>query len=164
MIEKKTPVLVLRYNSYRNCDFIEEHKNIITNSGSVWMVKLGKKIPESSLNTFQEAGGNLLLKSPKKAGDRFYYAHMSGFSNGKPKADYIYPEYYAKIIEESCEYTLDGTWIRIDELFEVKDEYIDHFHLIKNGSSLRAIINATRTSTLYVESDCDLGKEMSKDG
>ena len=153
MIEAKKPVLVVRYNCFRDFDFIDEHSRILQEAGHVWMLKVGKKIPLLSLRNFEEAGGHILLKSPKKLGNRYYYAHMVQYRHGSPGEDMCYPSYYHAMTEESYDYTLDGTWLQFDKLFEINDESIDHFHLIKNGAALRDIINATRTSTLYVESD-----------
>lgn len=152
MIEANKPVLVIRYNCFKDFDFILEHCKLLQEGGHVWMLKVGKKIPITSLENFEEAGGQLILKSPKRLGNRYYYAHMTKYKHGSPSADMKFPSYYHAMTEESYDYTLDGTWLQIDDLFEISDKDVDYFHLIKNGAALRDIINATRTSTLYVES------------
>ena len=156
MIKKNSPVLLLRYNTYQDFDFVKTHSEILKAVGSVWLLKLGKQIPESSLNTFLENDGNIILKAPKKKGGYYHYAHMIGYHVGKPSEDMIYPDYYRKMVRDSYEYTLCGSWIKIDYLELLDFDVLGHFYLIKNGKPMVDIINSTRTATLYVESDEDI--------
>ena len=42
-------VIVLRINCYRDYDFIAEHNKIVDKQGGVWLLKIGRKIPERRL-------------------------------------------------------------------------------------------------------------------
>lgn len=145
----------MRFNSYKDNDFIGTHSNIINSIGAVWMVKLGKKIPEKSLEMFIAAGGHLILKAPKSDGGRYYYAHMKEYHIGEPKSNFTYPEYYQVMIDEMCDFSLDGTWICIDSIKSFDAKLIDHLYL-RNGKTLADVVNKTRTATFYVSSDRDL--------
>lgn len=149
IISKDHPVLVLRVSNYRSHDFIVEHQKMLLSHGQVWMLKIGKNIPIRSLKEVSEAGGILLLKTPKQQGSKWYVAHMMEYYHGSPNNTMDHPDYYLNMMVNSEEVSLNGTWIKIDKLFEVSEHLVDEFTLIANGHSLKEVINSTRTSFLY---------------
>ena len=146
-------MMVIRFFSVRKVDFISEHKVLIEKNGSVWMLKSGKKIPDSSLKNVLESGGVILLKAPKIEGGRFYKAHFVDFFLGVPKPEMIFPDYYSSL-ENEYDYEksiLDGTWFKVDSILEMQDSDVDELVLWSNGKKLKDVINQTRTSVMYVK-------------
>lgn len=159
MIRKNESVLVIRYNEYRQYSFFKEHCQILDDVNYVWIHKMGREIPESSLKKFCENGGHILFKSPKKNGEHYYYAHFVECKNGKLNDKKAYPNYYQEMIEDIgglYECTLDGTWFKVDYLHEMNNNDVEKIVLEKNGKHISEVIKSTRTTTLHAASVDDI--------
>ena len=93
-------MLLLRYSSYKKYDFIREHNSIIKNKGSVWMLKVGKCIPENKLQKMYEYGGVMYLRSPKIEGEKFYKAIIKAYYSSEPKRNMILLKYYNEMLND----------------------------------------------------------------
>lgn len=158
IIQKNKKILVLRYNEYKNYDFIKEHMKILKNQGCVWMLKLGRQIPDQSLRSVIEESGVVIFKSPKKAGNRYFIAQFNEFCNGRMENSEFYPNYYHEMRKENYEVSLNGTWLRVIDIAEAPMEVIEQLRLVKNQKKLIDVVGVTRTSMLYVTSsnDCEV--------
>ena len=152
--------LLIRYNTYHDYDFILEHQKIIQQVGYVWMLKLGKKIPEKSVRRVINSGGTVLLRAPKKEGGGLYAAQILDVQYSiEEKA---YPTYYNEILSNSMSELLynmhasEKTWLKIVNLNPIDDIYKTHFRLQKNGKPLLDVLDSTRTAVMYVYPDIDM--------
>lgn len=147
-------MLLLRYSSYKKYDFIQEHQNIIKRYGSVWMMKVGKNIPENKLQTMYKNGGDLILRSPKSEGCKFYKASIKSFYSGKSKSDMKYPEYYKEMLDDEDLWFLEsltGTWFEVERIEEMAIEEAETLVLISNGKRAIDVLANTRSSMIYVK-------------
>ena len=143
-------MMVIRYTPFKKFDFIEEHAKLIAQQQSVWMLKIGRKIPETAITKIIDEGGNVVLKAPKSAGGDFYLAHCCASHQGRRLKNMVFPEYYLFIDGDFDRDPLDGTWLKIDRLESLSEHYSDRLYLCSNGKKLNDIISTTRTSVLYV--------------
>ena len=144
-------IMAIRFAQYRNVDFINELETLITKFGSAWMLKVGRKIPESSLNRMMEESRLIILKAPKVVGGEYFIASCASFHNGNPLPDFRYPIYYSEMIRSSTdnEFTFDGTWLEITEIKPLPTSALEHMKMLKSDKKLDDVIRGTRTSTLY---------------
>ena len=142
-------IMVIRYTPFRKYDFIDEHTKLIAQKQSVWMLKIGRKIPEVAINEIITEGGNIVLKAPKSSGGNYYLAHCCAFHQGRASNDMVFPEYYFSINGDFDKDPLDGTWLKIDRLERLNEHYSDRLYLCRNGKKLNEVIGTTRTSVLY---------------
>lgn len=149
IIKANIPILVIRYSQINNISFIEEHEKIINENRFTWMLKTGKKIPDSSLDKVKDNGGFIILKAPKGVGGKFYVAHVLECNNGMPKSEYIYPNYYNNITSDFLAEPLDGTWFKVEKLEQLPLEKAENLLLCKNKKRIIDVIAITRTAVLY---------------
>lgn len=146
-------LLVLRFNNYKDYDFIEEHKRIIGTDGIVWILKLGKPVPDKTLNNILLGSAGLILKAPKSLGGKYYYCQMLDAQNMKPKDGMNYPAYYKELLEDMFWHSMDGTWIKVNEFIELNEEVISGLKLVSNDHRLDDVLSMTRTTMLYAYSE-----------
>ena len=152
-------MMVLRVNQYKSYDIIKEHNKISAENGYVWILKMGKPIPEKAIKDVIDESGILILKMPKSKGGDFYYARLIESRNGNPGTDYAYPSYYNEMVETpnfDHDYSLSGTWLRISEIKELPLEAVNKMVLVNTGNSLIDVVNSTRTSFMYVRCEEDI--------
>lgn len=150
--DEKKKLLVLRFNDYKNNDFILEHRRIVEKNGAVWFLKLGKPVPRKALEDILLGTGGLILKAPKARGGKFYYCKMLDARNSKPDSDMIYPEYYKEMMDDLFWFSFEGTWIKINGFRELNDSEILKLKLIRNNRLLPEVLMQTRTTMLYAYS------------
>lgn len=152
-------MMVLRVNQYKSYDIIKEHNKISAEIGYVWILKMGKPIPEKAIDDVIDDSGILILKMPKSKGGDFYYTKLTESCNGNPKPDYVYPPYYNEMVETpnfDHDYSLSGTWLRVSKIKELPLETVKKLVLVNTGNSLIDVVNSTRTSFMYVRCDEDI--------
>lgn len=144
-------IMTIRYTQYRSIDFIAEHKKLIDRHGSVWMLKVGRKIPIISLEEVARESGLIILKAPKVAGGKYYIAPLIHYHNGMPLQDFNYPKYYEDMIDSQREYeiSLDGTWLEIGRIVSLPADALNSMLMKKSGKKLLDVIGSTRTSIMY---------------
>lgn len=142
--------VVLRVNYYKGYDFVEEHNRVLT-KGKVWILKLGKVIPEWRLKELKEECGWVVFRTDKKHGSRFYIAKFVDYHVGKPKNEMNYPDYYSEMID-ALSYTMDvsdsGTWLQVEKLSEMSSEQVNS--LVMNNSSEKVCELLERCSSSFV--------------
>lgn len=143
-------VMVIRFGEFEGLSFIEEHKNIIDKNGDVWMLKLGRNPYKKALVKFEDNDAKIILCSPKKRGNKLYLCDVCGYWLGKPKENFVFPNYYHNILDEYGENRLEGTWINISGIHEIPMEDYEKIILVSNEKKLIDVINETRTSIMYV--------------
>ena len=146
-------MLLLRYSSYKKHDFISEHRSVIEKHGSVWMLKVGKKIPENKLQKMYQNGGVLYLRSPKNEGEQFYKAKIKAFYSGEPKSNMLFPKYYDEMLNDEDLWmvdTLSGTWFEVVEIKAISQAQAERLKLVSNGKRAVDVLSCTRSSMLYV--------------
>lgn len=149
----ESSMLLLRYSSYKKYDFIREHKNIIHKKGSVWMLKVGKCVPENKLQKMYENGGVIYLRSPKNEGEKFYKATIKAYYLGEPKRNMIFPQYYNEMLNDEDLWLVDslrGTWFEVVEIKEIAQAQAERLKLVSNGKRAVDVLSCTRSSMLYV--------------
>ncbi len=152
----KRKMIAIRFLSLNHYDFIQEHRNVMETYNHVWMLKTGKYIPSSVMGDVLTQGGIIILKAPKSVGGKYYRAHYSEFLQGIPNKGMVYPKYYRSIPENYEKDKLDGTWMKIDSIEDVDEDYVSHLRLYSNDKLLSDVIGQTRTSVMYVYSDEDV--------
>ena len=150
--DEKKKLLVLRFNNYKNNDFIVEHKKIIDKNGAVWLLKLGKPVPKKALEEILLNTGGLILKAPKARGGNFYYCKMLDARNSRPDSNMKFPEYYKEMMDDLFWFSFEGTWIKINGFRELNDSEILKLKLIRNNRLLPEVLMQTRTTMLYAYS------------
>lgn len=149
-------LLVLRFSTYKNYDFIEEHRKVINTVGSVWMLKIGKPVPNNTLAEIQSSSAGLILKAPKAAGGKYYYSKMIDSFNSMPTDGMEFPRYYEQLMEDMYWLSMDGTWIRVDEFVELTKEEVLELKLLSNNRPLDEVLSQTRTTMLYAYASADI--------
>lgn len=152
-------ILVLRIKDFFSYDFIEEHTKILKKNGKVWMLKIGKKIPEKSLEHVLSEGGYLILREQKQKGGNYFLCHMIKFKNTEISESSLFPVYYSEIKKYEYEISLDGTWICVDSIEPLNLEVVSQLKLVKNQKLLTHVIDSTRTSMMYATLPDSLSRE-----
>ena len=148
----KKKMLVLRFSNYKKYDFLQEHKNVINRDGATWFLKLGKPVPQKSLEEILAGSKSLILKSPKVQGDKYYYCKMLDARNTKPDSTMAYPDYYHELMDDMFWFSFEGTWIKVNGFQELKDDEISKLRLVSNNRLLSEVLQQTRTTMLYAYS------------
>ena len=157
-IKANQKMLLLRYSNYKKYNFIDEHRKILAEEGTVWMLKIGKNIPEYKLKEIYAEGGLLILRSPKADGSKYYAIEVTSCFNGEPDFEMIFPEYYETMLDDEDMWTMDslqGTWFKVTSIKELPEEVSSHFSLLSNGKMIEDVLNSTRSSMIYIKSDID---------
>lgn len=155
IIKAGSRIMVMRYNSVSGVDFVKAHNDVTATQGACWMLKLGHKIPSSSLNQTIDAGGALILRTPKKEGDKYFLCRLLGYHQGSPTDEMKYPTYYEQIFQGDPQ-AKDGSWIRIGEINQLNCDVARGLKLLKNDKPLHQALAETRTVVLYVYSDSEI--------
>lgn len=154
-ISECTKHILIRYSNYKKYDFIEEHLKIIGEYGYTWLMKSGRKINPQFIANVKAGKGGLILKSPIKAGNSFYYCELV-----RSLADNIdyYPEYYVEFMKENgiSNVAEAGTWFKIKSIQKLDDQYIDDFLLLKNQKKIKDVISKTRTAVMFIENQQEI--------
>lgn len=152
----KEKLVVIRVSSYQQFNFIEEHQKVLNKKGTVWMLKLGKLIPRTSLDEIINGKRTIILRAPKKAGGDLYLCNVLEVSYAEPSDSSLCPKYYEEM-KNSCIWdSFEGTWFLLDSIKRIDEKYYPHFKLLKNDKYLMDVLNETRTSVLYVYCDTEL--------
>ncbi len=146
-------MIVVRFLTFKNFDFIEEHSDVLKKNKIVWMLKTGKYIPAPVLDEIINNGGMMILKAPKKLGGKYYMTHFCEYYHGNAKESMVFPEYYYQLPTEYDKSPLDGTWLKIDRIHELTNEYVHRLRLCSNGKRIDEVVKQTRTSVMYVYLD-----------
>lgn len=158
-IQAKKKILVLRYSQFRNYDFLSEHKSIIDRLGYVWMLKLGKTVPEYRMKEILAETQAIILKAPKSQGGNYLIAVFDDFYNGKAPKELLFPNYYNEMVDTSYEYSLEGTWIKTISVREMTNEEVKKIFLVSNDKNIEDVMKSTRSALLYAYSTEDIIEE-----
>lgn len=154
IVESKTPMLLFRFKSYKNHDFIKSHNTVLQNIGSVWMMKAGKQSSIDKIDKVRKSGGWMILRSPKGEGSKSYLAQFSEFSEKFP-SDKTFPSYYQEIIEEENDdifsYYTEYQWFRLTRIHPLTEEQVSDIVLSNSQQPINGIIGTTRTAVMFVE-------------
>lgn len=153
MITANEKRLLLRFSDYKSHSFIDEHQNLINEIGEVWMLKMGRRIPNDRLAELFSNGGQLLLKASKHSGGRYYCASVIAARNGTPTAAMIYPQYYSEMLKDEnlfCNRSLEGTWFCVENISELPLSIVEKLRLVSNDKMVEDVLGQTRSSVVYV--------------
>ena len=156
IIPEKTQMLLLRYSNYGKNNFIEEHLKVIRESGFVWMMKIGKRTNIIKINEVLEQGGYLVLKSPKRDGEKYYLARFVEVKECPPDDDNHTPKYYTDIYRDGLLADASAQTFKLVEVTELNDELVRTLRLKLNGKPVSEVIKETRTSVMFIENDKEL--------
>ena len=154
LIKKDDSCLFLRLPNYKNYNSIDEHINKINEIGYVWMVKLGRTPSYSFLNQFIKDGGNLILKSSPKNGNKYYYFKVA---SKEPLGKLEIPDYYYDLFENEG-YDIDMLkknylWLKLISYKEISKEIVDNFVTISKGKPLSNSIMNSRAPQVYAKAN-----------
>lgn len=150
MTPHKAESILFRFKPFSNKDFIDEHNAVLKKYGKVWVWKVGKPIPTHTVRAVIENDGGLILKSPKKDGDRYYYCHLIDYIQEKPTDSHLYPKYYEQIQVSEFEPWDSESWFCIDSLDEVTPQEVEQLCLCSNNRKVVDVIKETRTVIMRV--------------
>lgn len=159
MIAANTMILIMRVNDYKGYHFVNEHDRLIKDAGYVWMLKAGKKIPESRMEAVLRDGGHIIFRGSKASGGKYHYARAEEVRYGVSDDSMMFPEYYRMMVSDPSLWafdSLDGTWLKLTLLQEIKPEVVQRIKLISNGKSVDEAMRSSMTSFLYASSTQDL--------
>lgn len=159
IITQKKKMLLLRFSNYKHFDFVSEHKKVLSENGYVWMLKIGKRIPDKRLTEVFNEPSALILKAPKDAGGKYYVAVVERTVNSSPTDGMVYPAYYNELIDDENMWiadSLDGTWFCIVSMEQLPDEMVSHLRLSSNDKAVEDVLSKTRSATVYVYSEDDI--------
>ena len=150
MSTKEPESILFRYKPVLKYDFISEHASILASHGKVWVWKIGKPLSINIAQNVINRGGGLILKSPKKDGDKYYHCKLTGIREKKPEEDYLYPAYYQKIQISEYGPVATGFWFCIESINELMPEEIERLYLCSNNRKVVDVIKETRTVIMRV--------------
>lgn len=158
-IKKDTPHIFLRIGDYLDYDYIDEHKKIDKEYGSVWMLKIGKTINKKYLDSIIETNGGVILKKSIKKGNQFYYADLISVDILNEK-DIHYPKYYDEYLYYEG-YRLEdilqsGYWFKLKNIREIDDDIVNKFIVNSNKKPMYSFATNTRVVHMYISNECDL--------
>lgn len=158
-ISENTEMLLFRFSNYRKYSFIKEHKLVLDENGYVWMLKMGKRSSISKLLTVKEAGGWLVLRSPKAEGSMSFIAKFSNISEDVPESC-VYPKYYSQILKNEDEnynnFNTTYQWFKIEKLIEMKESDVKKLVIAKTGKSVDEVIRTTRTAVMFIRNEQEI--------
>ena len=152
-LKAEESVLLIRVNDFEKYSFVDEHKKILKEHKNIWMLKTGRHLADRALRCLNNTGW-LILKEPKKSGDKYYICTVDAANTGSINNNYIFPSYYEEMADNGT--PLQGTWICISSLIAIPEEIVDKIELSKSHKKVKDVVNATRSPILYVESKTDL--------
>lgn len=157
-IQPKKKMLLLRYNNYKNNDFIEAHNGVVDKNGYSWMLKIGKDITKFKLEQVMSDGGLLILKAPKSAGGLYYISTIIEYYFGENKKDMVFPGYYHDMVNDVNLWQmsgLEGSWLKVERIVPLPDGFEKNLTLVSNSKKVDEVVKRTRSSMLYVQSEID---------
>lgn len=99
-------------------------------------------------------GGDLILRSPKAEGGKYYKAKVKSVYTGELKSQMRCPEYYKTMLDDEDLWFLDsleGTWFEIESIEEMLESDAEKLVLISNGKKAVDVLSTTRSSMVYVK-------------
>ena len=147
----KTKMMLFRFSNYKNYDFIEEHRKVMTSKGCVWMLKVGRKTQKNKLEEILQAGGYILLRAPIKNEGKCYIAKFTEISETLPSDKSMYPSYYGELLRDYEFDSVNTQLFKIETLEEISADNLQNVYLISNGKNVVEVINQTRTAFMFVE-------------
>ena len=137
-IKKDTPCVFLRIPNFnRKTDIIEEHKKVLKDNNKVFLMKMGRGIKESFLESIYEEKGFVILKNASRYGNKFYLCNIEKINENEK---YVFPDYYNDIFDGmriSLEKAKkDSLWLKVVSMIEVDDYVIDNFKTLTNKKSI----------------------------
>ena len=162
LVEANTKMLLMRFNAYKNNDFIKAHKEIIDKNDCVWMLKIGRTIQQDKIHSLMRNKGYLVLHAPKRLGGNYYIARIVDSFNGLPSDNMEFPMYYYDMLKDPSVFSLtslEGTWIKISSIELIPKEHINSIKLVSNNRDVEEVINTTMTPTLYIYNDTEIRTE-----
>lgn len=156
IIKKDERLLVLRIGEYKKYSFIDEHANVIRKHGFVWMLKLGKAIPNGALDNTIGINSVVLLREPKRVGGKLFLCKCTEYRNGEVLPNYLFPTYYEEMFSEYYWLSSSGTWLCLTSIIPLDEEYYDTLVMAQSGKPLIQVLNETRTSMMYVKNTIDI--------
>lgn len=156
LIKKNTPFLFLRIPDYKKYNAIDEHIKKIDECGFVWLIKLGRCPNYKFIKQFIEQGGNLILKSSPKNGDKFYLFKVETVD---PKGKIIIPDYYNELFDKEF-YDLDllmktALCLKLVSYKELSNEQLKNMVTISKQTSFVEAVIKSRCPHVYVENQVD---------
>lgn len=145
-------IIVLRINYFKDYDFIAEHNKILDAQQSVWLLKIGRKIPEGRMRELLENQGTLVLKADKKHGGIYYETKVFDYYYGEPKKTMNHPNYYQQLIDTLAytrDVSVDGTWIKIGIIHKMNENRVRRMILEKTGEPIYELMNKCSTAYMY---------------
>lgn len=156
IIPPNTSMILLRYNDYAKTSFITEHKKVLDKSDYVWLMRLGKRTNPEKLNRVTEAGGYMVLKSPKKSGEHYYLAHYIDVVAELPDDSVHMPAYYSRLIDEGYLYDTGVQVFKVDYVVEMPIKQASCLKLQLNGKPISEVIKQTRTAVMFIENSKEI--------
>ena len=150
LIKKNTPMILFRFNNYLSYSFIEEHKKILENEEYVWIMKTGRLCKQSRLDNVTENGGYIILKTPKKEGDRYYIGRYTDVINYFPDSKRCMPVYYNQMRENGDLIGLEIQCFKVNNIEELKNKEIEKLVLSINNRKVSEVISETRTAVMFI--------------
>lgn len=147
MIEANTPMLLCRVYDYKFNDFIAKHIEVLVKYNEVWMLKSGKTISSTRLKSVLDAGGFIILKTPKRGSDKFYLCMVDKVSYTKPVNAKLYPDYYEQYMQENG---WSGQWFRIRSIHELMMDDVNKLKMVVNDKFVTDVVDRTQASFMYV--------------
>lgn len=154
MIEKNTNIMVLRGPNYKNNSFTVEHKEKFKEKNEVWLVKMGRKVSEKSINQCMDNGGFVILKGPKKDKNNVLIGRVDKIYFGDYRKSYNVPDYYEEMHDDG--YLLYGTWFHFLEMYDLDAKTFPGLVSLKNKTPLMELIENTRTVMFFVNTTNNL--------
>jgi len=153
LIKKESSCLFIRVPDYKNYNSIEEHIKCINKYGYVWLIKLGRKPNYTFMNQFMKDGGNLILKTTPKNGNKYYWFKVD---SKVPDSNFIVPKYYDELFEnEGYDIELLKTThlcLKATQYKELTKEEVDFFETISKKKPLSTSILNSRAPQVYGKS------------
>lgn len=154
-IKKETPHLFWRVSNYYDYDFIEEHKRTINQKGYVYALKLGRKVDSDFIKKVIEDDGAIIMKSPIKSGNKYYYCKVVDDKMPENKNDLIIPNYYDELLKYEGlsleDFDESGRWFKIVSIKEIPEDTIYKFNFIKHDNPVTESAILSRTVHMYIK-------------
>ncbi len=150
-IKKDTNCIFFKFVDYGKLSYVDEHKKVLDEKGTVGFIKLGKAVNHYKAKDVIESNGGIIFRgSYKKNEGKYYYCHLVKFEQFNNKINC--PKYYDDLYEPEKR---EADCFIVDSMYEIPEKEIDNFITISNEKPLR-VSSKARIPFIYVKAGKDI--------
>lgn len=147
-IKKDTECIFFKFIDYGTLSYVDEHKKVLDEKGTVSFIKLGKAVNHIKAQRVIDSNGGIIFRGSNKRNEgKYYYAHLVKFETFNDKLNC--PKYYDELYEPEKR---NSDCFEVDSIIEIPKEKINDFVTISNEKPLVTSSKA-RIPFIYVKAN-----------